>query len=181
MPPPGGPMQPGQMPPPGAPGPYQVTGVAAPQKESSATKYIVIGCVVLLLVGLIGGGIAVYFGAKKGLELSGELAEDFKAELEQGLEETMGGEMDAAMEEMKTTYLQLVSKGHKKSRRERFENMLDQVLIQERKRLGSMKWAMAYQGLMNDLGTMSEDGTITVKESRGWCDKAEAAIAENSE
>ena len=135
----------------------------------------------LLLIGLVGGGGLLYFGAKKGLEMSGELAEEFQADLEEAVEEGMGQGMDEAMEEAKAGYLQMLSKGHKKSSRDRFERLLDQVLIQERDRLGIMKWTLAYQGLMTELGTISEDGKIFVKESKAWCNKAEAAIEENSE
>lgn len=170
---------PGQMP----AGPTMIA--APPAKQGSgATKYIVIGCLVIILFVLVGGGALVYFGAKYGGEMATEMAEEFEAGLEEAVEESMGeanAEMDPGMEEAKQAYLSLLSKGHKQSHRDRFETNLDDIMIQERARLGLMKWSMSqdYQNLIMDLSTLVEDGSISVKESKGWCDKAEVAIAEN--
>ena len=87
MPPPG-------APPPGAPGqPYQVGAApAAPEKKSALTKVLVIGCVVLLLIGLVVGGVTCYFG----IQMSDELAEGFQEGLQEAIDEGMGEQMDAA-------------------------------------------------------------------------------------
>jgi hypothetical protein len=148
----------------------------APQQESSTTKYIVIGCVVLLVLGLIIGGgclLLTGFAMKKGVEQGDQL----KEALAEGLEAGAGQAMDMMTE----SYLQLVSPDHTGAQKERFEETMDKVFVVERKRLGLVDWPQTYGELMGLVAEMADDGTITVPESKSWCDKAEATLKDQGQ
>ncbi len=211
-PPPGAPSgpPPGGFPPPGQPGdpmqPPQAGMTAGPVAQgggfksggSGIGKIVLIGCLVIVVLGLLAGGglvVAIYILAEENMDIVNEvknspefqemrknmptsmeevekMQENFSKELDKQLDEGMGAQMDESMGQLKESSLQLLSKKATGKQKKRFAFFLDKVLIEERKRLGAMKWSMTYQGVMTELGTMSSDGAISVKESVDWSNKA---------
>ncbi|HUT55392.1 MAG TPA: hypothetical protein VM658_18525 [bacterium] len=158
--PPPGPMAPppGPMaPPPGPIMPGQYPMAPPPSQGSSAWKYLLIGCGVLLLVGgLAVVGTCVYM-AKKAPDL-----------MNQG----MSGVMGIA----KTQYMNELTGDHTAKQKERFSSLYDAVYSDEMTRLGMVQWGQTYRELLTELTEIAGDGQITVAESDKWCDDAYNAL-----
>jgi hypothetical protein len=130
------------------------------QQGSSAWKYILIGCGVLLLVGgLITVGTCVYM-AKKAPDL---------------MNKTVTGAMGMA----KTEYLKQLTGDHTDKQKDRFSQLYDAVFTDEVSRLGVVKWGQTYSDLIDKLNQDAADGQITVDESDQWCDDAYNTLEAN--
>jgi hypothetical protein len=149
--PPGAPpQQPMGMPPQGGMPPYPA---APPPQKGGAGKFILLGCIgVVLITVLVGGGLCVY-GISQG-------------------QEAMSGLMKLG----KTEAMNMLSSDHTTEQKDRFSELYEASLITEMDRLGFINWAQQYEGVMNYFQIISADNMIIVEESEAFCEMAVQAL-----
>ena len=157
--PPGQYVPPAPPPPPGPgmmpPGQYPM-GPPPPAKSSSAWVWVLVGCGVVFLIGVLAAGGTCYYMARKAPNL-----------------------VSGAMGLAKSQFISQLTPDHTDEQIERFESLYDAVFTEEMERLGFIEWAQNYETVMDKLNRMAGDGVITVEESTQWCDDAYYALEEN--
>lgn len=160
---PGAPPGPPAAPPPGPysppPGPFGPTGqgpgpyAVGPRPDSSSTwKYLLIGCLGLLVLGGIIGVGTCYYAYQKAPGL------------------VAGG-----LQLGKGEFVKLLTPDHADEDIDRFKQDYD-GLTEELERLGTIKWAMEYGEIYDELTNISADNIITLDESDEWCGNVEDAL-----
>ncbi len=142
---------PSGMTPPSQFGPAPIT----PGKESSAGKYLFIGCaVVALLAALILGGTCLYMGKR-------------------------GNHLIASMLELgKPEYMNMLTPEHTQEQRDEFSRYYD-MLGENISEKGIIKFASEYGDVFQDLNLITRDKKITVQESQTWIEKFKQVISQH--
>jgi len=128
----------------------------APKSESKAWVYVLMGCAVLLLIGVVATGATCYYMASKAPSL-----------------------MSGAMGMAKAEYISHLTPEHTEEQIERFSTRYDAVFTDEMERFGFIGWAEKYQQVMDELNRIGADNAITVEESQAWCDLANETLENN--
>jgi hypothetical protein len=134
--------------PPGAAPPSQFgPQPIGPGGESSAWKYIFIGCAVVAVIGIIAlAGFCTYMG-KRGNSLIASVLDMGKPE-----------------------YMKMLTEGHTEEQREEFSRHYD-LLGEKLTEKGLFKFSTEYGEVFEEFSRMAQDNKITVEESQGWIEK----------
>lgn len=142
------PAPPGQYGPgPINPGPMGPTSFQpAPASGGSAWKYLLIGCLaIIILGGVVTVGSCAYLASKG------------------------GSAMPKLIRFIKSEYVKDLTPDHTPEQRARFEQAYD-FYADEAERLGFMEWINQYTEVMDQLTAIDGDQQITVEESQAWAD-----------
>jgi hypothetical protein len=145
-----------QTPPPGVTPPSQFgPAPIGPGRESSAGKYLFIGCaVVALLAALLLGGTCLYMGKK-------------------------GNDLIASMLEMgKPEYMKMLTPDHTPEQKDEFSQYYD-MLGQNISEKGIIKFASEYGDVFQEFNLISQDKKITVQESQTWIEKFKKTLSQH--
>jgi len=144
---------------PGSPGPgsYPPMPLAGyppgTQPPSSAWKYVLMGCAIVVLLGIVITAGTCYYLGQKGPELA-----------------------QSVMKMAKPTYLNMLTPDHTAEERENFSNHLDR-LFEALGQDGLMKFGEKYSANFQELQQISEDQRITVEESQDWCEHLDQTMS----
>jgi len=142
-PPPPGQFSPGPV----TPGPLGPSAFQpAPSSGGSALKYIIIGCLAIILLGGIATVGSCALLASKG-----------------------GSAMPKLIKFIKSEYVKDLTPDHTPEQRARFDQAYD-FYADECSRLGFLEWISKYNGPIERLGAIDGDKQITVPESQAWAD-----------
>ncbi len=130
-----------------------------PKEDSGAWKIILVGCLVILVLGVLVTAGSCYFVFKSGGDLM----------------EGLSGVMIEELRDQKASYMNKLTDDHAEEERERFGGYYAR-LVDEYERLGLIKWSMKYGDVFADLENISSDGFITRDESEMWMAMAKRAF-----
>jgi hypothetical protein len=139
---------------------------AAPAKESSLRKFIMIGGAALILLVIV-VTVVIHFSSNEQGDKTASPSSD------------ASDQVSESMELAKQSYKAMLLSGHTREQIERFEELYDAVFQDERKRLGMVEWGKIYSKVIQKLNKIILDGQITTGESKSWGKTAERELKKN--